>query len=378
MRTSTTHTLARRFLIASLGLLALSALLSPESPVGERAAAAQAAPACVLRGAPVMAKTAEVWSAASGGERIAHFTGQPMAMAVTLASSGRAGLRTGTGTRGFRLEGFIEPRQVPAFTTRNVPVAAGHVWIAGGRPVRVEGGPSGQAVIEIAARSPLEQTVRAGATCDDVALDRPSWKPTPLPGDGRGYLVKKAPLELRGEAGGPVVFTLSSASIAGSLLLWSTEKTASEVRVRYSGDIVLDAWAPAGALEAQKEGEILDALAPGSSSITQPRLMLQGSPTTVKVSREVTVRAHANDAAGAIGAIEPEGEVMIIETVLGWSNVLPTSLAVMAPENGGFWVKTAELGTTPGSPPSPLRSRPGPGRGADRHRARTAVPSPPR
>jgi hypothetical protein len=65
------------------------------------------------------------------------------------------------------------------------------------------------------------------------------------------------------------------------------------------------------------------------------------------------VRNHANDTAQIIGAIEREGEVLVLETILGWSNVVPTSLAIMPPDSGGgFWVHTADLGMNPGSPPS--------------------------
>jgi hypothetical protein len=311
------------------------------------------APSCTLRGAPIIAKTVEAFSAATGGEAIAKFTGQPVPMALTLPSgSGSRGvLRTGTGTGGFRLEGFLDPGDAPAFTTRNLPVVADHVWIGGPRRVKVAGASGGRVAVELKAGAPIEQTLRATAPCDAVSFDLPSFRQEPVPGSARGYLAKRSPLEVRGSASGPALFTFTSSDIADALLFWSTERTGGAVHVHLTGDVVVDGWVAAADLQALKVGEMMDALAPGTPTISSPRLMMQGTPTVVKASREVTVRRRPNDTAQIIGAVEPGGEVMVLETVLGWSNVVPTALVLMPPTGGGFWVKASELGSAPGTPP---------------------------
>ena len=43
-----------------------------------------------------------------------------------------------------------------------------------------------------------------------------------------------------------------------------------------------------------------------------------------------------------IGVVEPGAEVYIMETMAGWTNVLPKALYVVPPEDGGFWIPSAE------------------------------------
>jgi hypothetical protein len=301
----------------------------------------------------VLGKTTEVFSAASGNETVAKFTGQAVPAAVTLGTGARAKIRTGTGSGGFRVEGFVDVRAVPAFTTRNVPVVPDHVWIGGGRTVRLGGAPSGQLTVEMNAGAPIDQVVRATTTCDAASLDVPSFRQPAVPGNARGYLVKKVPLELAAEPGGSAVFTFQSSTARDALLFWSTEQRGNQVRVQLIGDLVVDAWAPSTSFEALKQGEMMDSLAPGVTSISTPKLMMQGTPKVVRVTSDVTIRNHANDSALVIGAVEAGGEVIVLETVLSWSNVVPTSLAIMPPDGGGgFWVKTGELGNNPGAPPA--------------------------
>ena len=300
------------------------------------------AQACAISGKPVLAKTVALQAASTGDDAIAKFPGQPIAATMT-AAAGRSKLRTGTGSGGFRVEGFVETRDVPVFTTRNVPVVDEHVWIGGGRRVRVRGPASAGVSIEMSAGAPIEQTLSATASCASVSLDQPSFRHPSPPGEARGYLTKKSPLAIAASAGGPAVFTFTSSSIKDALLFWSVEKSGAHVHVMLAGDVVIDGWAAASDLEALKAGEMMDAVLPGAVSISQPRLVMEGAPKTVKVSREVAVRARANDASEVIGAIEAEGEVLVLETVLGWSNVLPTSLAVMPADGRGFWVKATEL-----------------------------------
>jgi len=36
-------------------------------------------------------------------------------------------------------------------------------------------------------------------------------------------------------------------------------------------------------------------------------------------------------------------EVYVLETITGWSNILPKSLALTPPDDGGFWIPSSEV-----------------------------------
>ncbi|RYE90559.1 MAG: hypothetical protein EOO75_10020, partial [Myxococcales bacterium] len=244
---------------------------------------------CALRGTPVMEKSAVVFSAAQGGEVIARFSGQPVAVAATLptAAGDRVAVRTGKGTGGFRVEGFLEARAVPVMGSRSLPVVADHVWIGAGRRLTLVSSTATHAVVELKVGAPIDQTVRATAPCDALVLDPPTVAAVSPPGKARGYLARRAPLELLGAPGGASVFTLSSDSIKDALLFWGTERRSGFVHVQLASDVLLDGWLPVAGLEALKEGEMLDALGAPPPRVSTPQLMLQGEPRRVKVTREV-------------------------------------------------------------------------------------------
>jgi hypothetical protein len=301
-----------------------------------------------------MAKSGEIFDAATGGAALAHFTGQAVPAAVTLPSSPgtRATIRTGSGRGGVRLDGFLDLAAVPAQATRNLPVVADHVWIAGGKAVAIVGVTGAQITVEATAGAPLDQSARAQVGCDALSLDPQIVRQSPIPGEARGYLVKKTPLELHPSPGAAAAFTLSSPGIKDALLFWSTERKGGQIHVHLASDLVVDAWVAAGDLEALKAGEMMDALVAGVSTPSAPKIIMQGEPRVAKVTKEVPIRSHANDASAVIGAIEVEGEVLVLETVLGWSNIVPSQLNLMPADGRGFWVKTADLGLTPPTPPA--------------------------
>lgn len=329
---------------APLAIAALGAALVALGAGGPRVADAQSR-GCEIRGTTTPKNHLAVFSA--GGDTIAQFTGQPLTVTTTLTDSGRAGVKTGGG---FRVDGFVDRAALTFFTSRNVPVADGHVWVAAGRPVHV-GGSGGQAEIELRAGSPVDQTVKVVAPCDAVTFERPTVTPRSPDGNSRGYVMKRAPLAVHGEPGGATVFTFTEDSAIGHLLFWSTEKKGNEVHVLHVGDLIVDGWVAASDLDALKVGEMQDELHDQSSTISTPKLALQGAPRTARATSEVVLRQRADETALKVGAVEAGGEVIFMETIGVWSNVVPSSLAILPPEGGGgFWVKTSELAGS--GPPS--------------------------
>ena len=45
---------------------------------------------------------------------------------------------------------------------------------------------------------------------------------------------------------------------------------------------------------------------------------------------------------GILGVLEAGAEVYMMETIAGWTNLLPVSLGVTPPDEGGFWIPAAE------------------------------------
>jgi hypothetical protein len=64
----------------------------------------------------------------------------------------------------------------------------------------------------------------------------------------------------------------------------------------------------------------------------------------VRSKAELPLRVAARDAEAAVGVIEPETDIFVIDVVAGWANVLPQSLHILPADTLSFWVKSADLG----------------------------------
>lgn len=335
-------------------VLGVAAVGTPGSPRGVevRMAAADDGGSCALHGSPVMPKSASIYDAASGGSAVVTFTEQPVELTVSQipadATAGRAKVRTGGG---IRVEGFIDPQAVPTYAARDLPVVLGHVWIAEGRKVRVTGTADGSLKVQAKLSGSIAQTLSATAPCDALTLTkrpRPAWD---VPGNARGYVAKTDTLELHDGAGGPVVFTLEVGEPGGGLLMWSTEARKGYVHVMAHEDAIIDGWVPQRQLTALKRGEMMDQVAPPESVVAPARLAVEGKPIVVKALREVPLRLTTSDQAKPVGVVEAGGEVYVMETITGWSSVLPHALNVLPAGDRSFWVRAAEIGLSPAAAP---------------------------
>jgi hypothetical protein len=309
------------------------------------AAGPSAAPAsftCEIKGTPLMPKGANLWANAQASSLVASFAGQPIGVVATsFSSAGRVKVRT---SGGVRIDGFVDAKDLPLYTSAEVPVVAGHLWIAPGQRVGFTAAPSGL-TIEAPPSGPVSQSLRASSPCSSLSLDkrpRPVWD---VPGFGRGYLPRRESLELRAEPGGAVIQTLRLGQ-PGAMLLWSTETRDGYVHVEYHEDLVLDAWVAAADLGALKVGETMDRLAQPSTVTGSARLALAGQSLIVRAQKDVPLRLSTKEGAPPVGFVEAGGEVYVTETVLGWSAVLPRALNVLPPDGHSFWVPAGEVGTT--------------------------------
>jgi hypothetical protein len=325
--------------IAAFVLAAVAALHAPE--------VAEAQQTCQIGGTAQMPKDLTIFDAEQGGQAIGRFSGGDSPLTVAefpTTGTGRARVETGTGNGSFRLKGWTDVTQIPIFTDRKVPVRPNHVWIGRHQRIEVLGGTGTGLTVKKTLSTPINQTFTARASCAFFTLEERSPPGWTVPGDARGYVVKKEQIELFDQAGGTLVTVLNRAPAATGILLWSSERRGGWVRVEYHGEVVVDAWARASDLAALPPGETMDQLRPAVTRRGQPRLALAEVPKLVTTSREVTLRGAAGESGKLIGVIEPTTETYVLDVVAGWASVLPKSLHVMPHGDGQFWAKAADLG----------------------------------
>lgn len=303
-------------------------------------------PGCVLKGTAPVARGTTIHDAQAGGRAVASFTGSHQAFALSDfpadPATSRARITTGSGSASLRIDGFALASSFAVYTTRDVPIAPGHVWIADAQRVRLVAAAPGTLTGEVAIPGTTSQTARGAASCDAFAVQPGTPTAMAVPGDGRGYLSKGSSLELFDAPGGSVVFTLR-ASEGTAQLFWSTESRSGFVHVRARGTLVIDAWARVRDLDPLKKGEMMDQFAPPTTSVAAASLKLDGEPRLVRVARDIPLRARRDDKDKPIGAVEAGAEVFVIETMLGWTNVMPKNLGLMPGDDGGFWLPSPEL-----------------------------------
>jgi hypothetical protein len=332
-------------LVLPLVLVAL-AVFAPAAPAGADEPAKPAPAACTLKGTFPVARGTAIFDAASAGRTLATFTGAYQGFTITELpadpSNARARIATSAGAPSLRVEGWIAPGAMAFFTTRDLPVVPGHVWISDAQRVRlVQAGP-GSLGVELSLPGTSGQSVRATAPCDGVAVSPGTPTPMSVPGDGRGFLSKTATIDLFGEPGGAVVFTLRGAE-GTAQLFWSNEARAGFVHVKMRGSLTIDAWARQRDLEPLKKGEMMDQFIPPVTSVAAATLKLDGAPRLVKADKDMAVRAKREEKDKPIGMVEAGAEIFVLETMLGFTNVLPKNLGLFPGEDGGFWVPSAEV-----------------------------------
>ncbi|HEX4338255.1 MAG TPA: hypothetical protein VH062_20260 [Polyangiaceae bacterium] len=298
---------------------------------------------CTLHGDVDVAPSVGIFDAPSDGIEIGHFTGAKVTLTVLSFAEG-AGGRSLVETSGFRLKGFVRSRDVPAYTTRPVPVYGSHVSIAEGRRVAVIGAGSGRLRVERAASAPLSGAFQGWAPCEAVSLAPrvPSgWAP---PSAARGYLVVRQKVDLFDRAKGAVVVTLTRAPDGVGIPFWGSDSADGFVHVEHHGDVVIDAWARLRDLTPLAAGETPSPPAPAAIQTVVQKPQLQGRAKIVRTTSAVPLRAAATDAAVAIGGIDAGVDVIVVDVVAGWVSVMPVNQGLAPSGAAQFWVHARDLG----------------------------------
>lgn len=310
-------------------------------------------PSCVIGGRAFVTQNTLVYDQPTGGKVIGRLTGARGPMKVTRfpkdATSGRALINTGDG---FRVEGFVAPSALTVFATRDLSVAGSQLSIATSTPLKITGALPGKLRLELPATGGLTRSVRTTVNCDALTFNQTSPLVFEIPRNARGYVPKEGILELYDSPAGSVVATVYPSGGGNGLLLWGTTKRAGFVNVVMRSDVFIDAWVRLSDVNALPKGELMDQLAPQTRGFYSPTVGLKETFPTKEVPKVTSLHFGRGSAAPVIGALEPKAEVFLLDTVLGWSSVLPVGLQVMPPENSsGYWVLASDLGIE--TPPLP-------------------------
>jgi hypothetical protein len=328
-------------------LICLSAATArADEPKATATAAGVTGAQCSFKGTIPGPKDTTLFDARTGGRSIGKLTGALVPLIMTdLESnpqSGRAKVVTSTGGGSLRIEGFMAPSGFTFYSEKDIPIVASHVWLAQGHKVKPTQAAANQLTAELTIAGSTGQTVHATAPCDSFSIAKTVTQAVTVPPNGRGYMTKSTSVELYDAPNGTVIFTLSMSAGTGQLF-WSTESRAGFVHALARGDLAIDAWVKLRDLEPLKKGEMMDDLAPGQTVVTGAQLALEKPPAVVKATKEIQVRAKRDAKDPIIGVIEVDAEIYLMETMAGWTNVLPKSLGVMpADDTLGFWIPSGE------------------------------------
>ncbi len=303
-------------------------------------------PGCVVAGSEPVGKGVQIFDAPSGGRVIGSFSGTFAALRLSEfpadPTAGRARVSTSLGSGSVRLDGWVAPASIPVYTARDLSVMGGHVWISTAQKIRLVQAAAGSLTGELTILGTAGQTTKASAPCDAFTLQRGTPSAMEVPGNGRGYLMKTTSIDLFDAPNGNAVFALQM-NEGSAQLFWSTESRAGFVHVKARADLTLDAWVRLRDLEPLKKGEMMDQFVPPTTAIQGAQLALDPPPRVVRATKEIPIRLQRDAKSAPVGAVEVDAEIYVLQTMTGWSSVLPRSLALTAPDDAAFWIPSSEV-----------------------------------
>src|SRR5690349_8946465 len=99
-----------------------------------KAAAPVSGPLCVVKGTYPIPKGNQIYDAPTGGRAVANFTGTFVSMQLSDfpadPTQGRVRLSTSTGSGALRIDGYVPASSIPVFTSRDIAVSSGHIWLS--------------------------------------------------------------------------------------------------------------------------------------------------------------------------------------------------------------------------------------------------------
>jgi hypothetical protein len=286
-----------------------------------------------------------MYDAPSGGRLIATFTGGfvPMSMSDVPPDPQiqRSKLSTRASEPSVRIDGYVDTTAISVWTSRDVPIVAGSIWIASAQKVKLTGAQPGTLSVEIPIFGSNGQVARTRASCDALALQRGTPRPQTVPGNGRGYLAKGKDIDIFDGPNGNAVFTLHMTT-EDVKLFWSEETSGTFVHGMLRGELAIDGWIRKTDLNALPKGEMMDQYIPPETSVAGAQLVMDPPPRIARAPRDIPIRFRRTESETPIGVIEAGAEFFVLETIAGWTNILPTKVFVLPSEGNGFWIPASE------------------------------------
>ncbi len=323
--------------------LLLSSSVSGPSSAQANARAAAAATRCELSAVAPLPVGTPVYDAALGGSVVARFTGRPVPVTVSDLGAARVSLRTGDGSDGVRITGYLEQRALAVETRVPIAVIPGHVWINASERVEIAAADATNVRVIARLAEPVQGEFVAWTGCETIGLApvgvlrQTLWQPaTPYASQSTNLALFDEPTS--------TARRLITLVTTPKFVLWGIQQQGQFVRVRHRSAIIIDAWVRSGDVTRLAEDEVYAAL-PKPSPAPVARLLeltVPGDAPRIVTTSEVALRTA--QAGPVIGAIEPRTALLVLGTSDGWTKVLPERLELAPAEGAGFWVAAADLG----------------------------------
>lgn len=317
---------------------------APPVPVVPMQAAPVAPKSCIVEGTTPVPANTMVFGQQKGGQAIAKLTGPSLPLRITSFPepfAGRMALETSRGSKQLRIEGWVESSKIRLFAKQDIPLVGTHIWLTKGMPLEVTHARAAGFEITHDILGSDGQSVTGTAACGAVQLEFPTFTSPEPPRGARTFQMKKDQLELYAEPGGDRVFTLKMESDTRKVF-WSTEVRAGYAHVLSRADITIDAWARLSDLSYLRHAELFDLEAIAPKPLASPTLAIQDPPTPLVAIKALPIHRKAENGT-PIGEVEVGAKFYPMEQSGDWTNVMPVGLAVLPPDDGGFWVRTAGL-----------------------------------
>ncbi|MBL8721325.1 MAG: hypothetical protein JNL79_35390 [Myxococcales bacterium] len=297
-------------------------------------------PPCVVSGKNV--DTLELREHEKGGPVVVILRGTHRWLEVSgFSTKPTALLRVKSGTKPPTLlvDLWVEPATLALGAAKDLEVVPKALAIRATAPlfVREDGG------LRARARSPYFVSVEAGVACTDLRITQPTAAPA-LPQGGELRFAASKSLALRPSASAKVAYTLQFAKDPHLVPLTAYETVTGRVHVRYSEDLLLDAWVDAQELEA-----------PGLGGLVADTLGFGGlgawgtSASSYYASKDTEVRLGPSATAPLVGTLVKGAAVVRWNggVVNGWQQVRIREADADPPKGKEFFVLDKDLSIKP-------------------------------
>lgn len=333
--------------VSRRALLALALLSVTASADRARASAdAVASSKCALQGK--VAFSGAVYSEPTGGVQLAMLLWSPRRVEVSDlpadTAKGRAHVELRRDQPGIRVTGWMPGDSLPLTAKSELVVAADHVFIRAGHPLRVLQPHPGDWFAE--PKYPSFAKVRAPLACADLALAATTSAPTD-PRPSKPFFFKSKNTPLYDKPGGKVVFGLELLGATDTYQLEVRETKGAWHHFESGGAERIDGWVRAQDLVAPKEddgGDMLGALGGlGLSGMggTGP------APVPMTALRDSNVYLDTAKSGVVAGVLEKGAKVRAKPAAPGFSVVTLVEYDVAAPPGKSFFVLSHDLTPSP-------------------------------